>query len=58
MSTLAIILIILLIISFIPNAYVLYKSNKAGNVNPRVKLMVGIDAMLVILIVAALFFLT
>ncbi|KIX91150.1 membrane protein [Staphylococcus microti] len=57
MTTFGIILIVLLLISVIPNFYMLYKSKKEGIENPRAKLMVGIDALLVVLIVAAVFFL-
>ncbi|QLK86678.1 hypothetical protein [Staphylococcus sp. 17KM0847] len=57
-QTLAIILIVILLISFIPNAYLLYKTNKDGTPNTRVKLMVGIDAILVVFLVTALILLT
>ncbi|MDO5375395.1 MAG: hypothetical protein Q4F01_04330 [Staphylococcus rostri] len=58
MTTLGVILMILLIISFLPNAYMLYKSKKEGIDNPRIKLMVGIDAILIVFLIAALYFLT
>ncbi|MCS4486053.1 hypothetical protein [Staphylococcus americanisciuri] len=58
MSKLGIILIVLLIVSFLPNIYMLYKTKKDGTDSPRVKLMVGIDALLVVLLLAAVLLLS
>ncbi|WP_086428126.1 hypothetical protein [Staphylococcus cornubiensis] len=60
MSThmIGIIVIAILLISFIPNAFMLYKTTKEGTVNTRYKLMVGVDAMLLVLIIAAILILT
>lgn len=57
-QTLGIIIIALLILSFIPNAYMLYKANKEGTPSTRFKLMVGVDAILLVLVVAAIILLT
>ncbi|MBI5975835.1 hypothetical protein [Staphylococcus canis] len=56
-TTLGIIIIIILLISFIPNVYMAYKTNKTGAPNTRYKLMVGVDAILLVLIILALYFL-
>ncbi|UXR78042.1 MULTISPECIES: hypothetical protein [unclassified Staphylococcus] len=57
MSTLSTIVIVLLVASTIPNIYMYNKEVKKGNANPRMKLLIGIDAILVILILAAIFLL-
>lgn len=50
-QTIGIIVIVILLISFLPNAYMLYKTSKEGTENTRYKLMVGVDAMLLVLII-------
>ncbi|ARJ50475.1 hypothetical protein [Staphylococcus lutrae] len=47
-------IIIVLLISLIPNAYMLYKTSKTDIPNTRYKLMVGVDAMLLVLVIAAI----
>ncbi len=53
-QTLGIIMIILLLLSFIPNVFMLYKANKEGTSSTRFKLMVGVDAILLVLVIAAI----
>ncbi|WP_241956310.1 hypothetical protein [Staphylococcus chromogenes] len=53
-QTLGIIMIILLLLSFIPNVFMLYKANKKGTPATRFKLMVGVDAILLVLVIAAI----
>lgn len=53
-QTLGIIMIILLLLSFIPNVFMLYKANKEGTPTTRFKLMVGVDAILLVLVIAAI----
>ncbi|EGQ0317719.1 hypothetical protein NM909_000470 [Staphylococcus pseudintermedius] len=57
-QTIGIIVIVILLISFLPNAYMLYKTSKESTENTRYKLMVGVDAMLLVLIIAAILLLT
>ncbi|QHW37716.1 hypothetical protein GZH82_10380 [Staphylococcus ursi] len=57
-QTIGMIVIVILLISFLPNAYMLYKTSKEGTENTRYKLMVGVDAMLLVLIIAAILLLT
>lgn len=57
MSTLGMIAIVLLLVGSIPNIYMYNKELKEGNANPRMKLLIGIDAILIILILAAIFLL-
>ncbi|MGV3244654.1 hypothetical protein [Staphylococcus sp. 11261D007BR] len=54
--TLGIIIIVILLISFIPNAIMAYKATKEGVPNTRYKLMVGVDGILLVLIIVALYF--
>ncbi|MBH9581087.1 hypothetical protein DOS70_01515 [Staphylococcus felis] len=56
-TTIGIMIIVILLISFIPNVYMAYKTNKTGEPNTRYKLMVGVDAILLVLIIFALYFL-
>lgn len=53
-QTLGIIMIILLLLSFIPNVFMLYRANKEGTSSTRFKLMVGVDAILLVLVIAAI----
>ncbi|UXS68368.1 hypothetical protein MUA19_02750 [Staphylococcus chromogenes] len=53
-QTLGIIMIILLLLSFIPNVFMLYRANKERTPATRFKLMVGVDAILLVLVIAAI----
>lgn len=53
---LGIIVLILLIVSLIPNLKAVRKSKETGEKNPRFALMVGIDAILLVLVVVTLIF--
>ncbi|HLR19210.1 MAG TPA: hypothetical protein VK115_04760 [Staphylococcus sp.] len=53
---LGIIVIVLLIVSLIPNLKAVKASKKDGEKNPRFAIMVGIDAILLVLVVTTLIF--
>ncbi|SCS70319.1 hypothetical protein [Staphylococcus caeli] len=53
---LGVIILILLIVSLIPNLKAVRKSKETGEKNPRFALMVGIDAILLVLVVVTLIF--
>ncbi|WP_436854664.1 hypothetical protein [Staphylococcus caeli] len=53
---LGVIVLILLIVSLIPNLKAVRKSKETGEKNPRFALMVGIDAILLVLVVVTLIF--
>lgn len=57
-QTIGILMIALLLLSFIPNVYMLYKANKEGTPSTRFKLMVGVDAILLVLVIAAIILFT
>ena len=53
---LGIIILILLIVSLIPNLKAVKKSKANGEKNPRFAIMVGIDAILLVLVIVTLIF--
>lgn len=53
---LGIIIIILLVVSLIPNFKAVKNSKANGEKNPRFAIMVGIDALLLVLVVVTLLF--
>ncbi len=57
-QTIGLIIIGILLLSFVPNVYMLYKTSKEGNPNTRYQLMVGVDAILLLLIITAIILLT
>ncbi|EPD48024.1 hypothetical protein HMPREF1208_02065 [Staphylococcus sp. HGB0015] len=57
-QTIGFIIIGILLLSFVPNVYMLYKTSKEGNQNIRYQLMVGVDAILLVLIITATILLT
>ncbi|MCO4344992.1 hypothetical protein MTR10_02860 [Staphylococcus agnetis] len=57
-QTIGILIIVILLLSFIPNIYMLYKSKQQHTPSTRYALMVGVDAILLVLVITALFLLT
>ncbi|NWK83226.1 hypothetical protein HYE69_00180 [Staphylococcus sp. GSSP0090] len=53
---LGIVVMILLIVSLIPNLKAVKKSKETGEKNPRFAIMVGIDAILLVLVIVTLLF--
>ncbi|MEC5300784.1 MULTISPECIES: hypothetical protein [Staphylococcus] len=53
---LGIIVIILLIVSLIPNLKAYKKTKETGEKNPRFAIMIGIDAILLVLVCVTLIF--
>jgi len=51
-----IVVVFLLIVSLIPNLKAVKKSKATGEKNPRFAIMVGIDAILLVLVVVTLIF--
>ncbi|UWF57324.1 hypothetical protein NZD48_02905 [Staphylococcus hyicus] len=57
-QTIGILIIIILLLSFVPNIYMLYKAKQHQAPSTRYVLMVGVDAILLVLVIAALVLLT
>ncbi|MFQ3783579.1 hypothetical protein AABD34_04745 [Staphylococcus saprophyticus] len=53
---LGVVVMILLIVSLIPNLKAVKKSKETGEKNPHFAIMVGIDAILLILVIVTLLF--
>ncbi|MBF7024752.1 hypothetical protein [Staphylococcus kloosii] len=53
---LGIVIIILLLVSLIPNMRAAKKSKLAGQKNTRFNIMIGVDALLLVLVIATLIF--
>ncbi|UQW82120.1 hypothetical protein [Staphylococcus edaphicus] len=53
---LGIVVIILLVVSLIPNLKAVQKSKASGEKNPRFAIMVGINAILLVLVLVTLIF--